>query len=230
MSANTSGPPSTLPIAPSWSEPAYSSSRFYSPNPPPTKPPPNLLSSPTRVSDTPHGVICLSSKRGESTMSMRSVVRTIVALLFVPCVLASALAQMPNPYGLSISLENAKKATTPALAEATKNNWAMAVAIVDPAGNLVYYEKMDNTQLGSANVAVDKARSAALFKRPTKAFQDALAAGGDGLRILRIQGATPVEGGIPLVSDGKIVGAIGVSGGTSAQDGQCAKASADAFK
>jgi len=161
---------------------------------------------------------------------MRSVVRTIVALLFVPCVLASALAQMPNPYGLSISLENAKKATTPALAEATKNNWAMAVAIVDPAGNLVYYEKMDNTQLGSANVAVDKARSAALFKRPTKAFQDALAAGGDGLRILRIQGATPVEGGIPLVSDGKIVGAIGVSGGTSAQDGQCAKASADAFK
>ena len=163
-------------------------------------------------------------------MSMRPVVRTIVALLFVPCVLASALAQMPNPYGLSISLENAKKATTPALAEATKNNWAMAVAIVDPAGNLVYYEKMDNTQLGSANVAVDKARSAALFKRPTKAFQDALAAGGDGLRILRIQGATPVEGGIPLVSDGKIVGAIGVSGGTSAQDGQCAKASADAFK
>ena len=163
-------------------------------------------------------------------MSPRSVVRTIVALLFVPCVLAGALAQMPNPYGLSISLENAKKATIPALAEATKNNWSMAVAIVDPAGNLVYYEKMDNTQLGSANVAIDKARSAALFKRPTKAFQDALAAGGDGLRILRIQGATPVEGGIPLVSDGKIVGAIGVSGGTSAQDAQCAKASADAFK
>jgi len=163
-------------------------------------------------------------------MSPRSVVRTIVALLFVPCVLASALAQMPNPYGLSISLENAKKATMPALAEATKNNWSMAVAIVDPAGNLVYYEKMDNTQLGSANVAIDKARSAALFKRPTKAFQDALAAGGEGLRILRLQGATPVEGGIPLVSDGKIVGAIGVSGGTSAQDGQCAKASADAFK
>ena len=163
-------------------------------------------------------------------MSPRSVVRTIVALLFVPCVLASALAQMPNPYGLSITLENAKKATAPALAEAAKNNWAMAVAIVDPAGNLVYYEKMDNTQLGSANVAIDKARSAALFKRPTKAFQDALAAGGDGLRILRIQGATPVEGGIPLVSDGKIVGAIGVSGGTSAQDGQCAKASVDAFK
>ncbi len=161
-------------------------------------------------------------------MSLRSAVRTIVALML--CALPGALAQMPNPYGLSITLENAKKAAMPALAEATKNNWSMAVAVVDPAGNLVYYEKMDNTQLGSANVAIDKARSAALFKRPTKAFQDALAAGGDGLRILRLQGATPVEGGIPLVSDGKIVGAIGVSGGTSAQDGQCAKAGADAFK
>jgi uncharacterized protein GlcG (DUF336 family) len=150
--------------------------------------------------------------------------------MFLLCALPGALAQMPNPYGLSITLENAKKAAMPALAEATKNNWSMAVAVVDPAGNLVYYEKMDNAQLGSANVAIDKARSAALFKRPTKAFQDALAAGGDGLRILRLQGATPVEGGIPLVSDGKIVGAIGVSGGTSAQDGQCAKAGADAFK
>jgi glc operon protein GlcG len=163
-------------------------------------------------------------------MSPRSVVRMIVALMFVPCVLPGALAQMPNPYGTSITLENAKKATPPALAEAAKNNWTIAVAIVDPAGNLVYYEKMDNTQLGSANVAIDKARSAVLFKRPTKAFQDALAAGGDGLRLLRLQGATPIEGGIPLVSDGKIVGAIGVSGATSAQDGQCAKASADAFK
>jgi glc operon protein GlcG len=163
-------------------------------------------------------------------MSSKSVVRSIVALMFVPCVVAGAFGQMPNPYGLSITLENAKKAAMPALAEAAKNNWAMAVAIVDPAGNLVYYEKMDNTQLGSANVAIDKARSAVLFKRPTKALQDALAAGGEGLRVLRLQGATPVEGGIPLVSDGKIVGAIGVSGATSAQDGQCAKAAADAFK
>ena len=106
----------------------------------------------------------------------------------------------------------------------------MAVAIVGPAGNLIYYEKMDNTQLGSAEVAIDKARTAAMFKRPTKALQDALAAGGDGLRVLGIRGVTPVEGGIPLVMDGKIVGAIGVSGGTSAQDGQCAKAGADTVK
>ncbi len=163
-------------------------------------------------------------------MTLKTIVRYAIAVTIAVGALASAFAQMPNPYGLPISLENAKKAAAPAQAEAAKNNWNMAVAIVDPAGNLVYYEKMDNTQLGSANVAIDKARSAALFKRPTKALQDALAAGGEGLRILRIQGAVPVEGGIPLVMDGKIVGAIGVSGGTSAQDGQCAKAGADSVK
>jgi glc operon protein GlcG len=163
-------------------------------------------------------------------MERRTFLKLAIAAAVAVGALENAPAQMPNPYGAPISLENAKKAAAPALAEAAKNNWNMAVAIVDPSGNLVYYEKMDNTQLGSANVAIDKARSAALFKRPTKALQDALAAGGDGLRILRIQGAVPVEGGIPLLMDGKIVGAIGVSGGTSAQDGQCAKAGADALK
>jgi len=163
-------------------------------------------------------------------MSKKTAVRIAIAALFVMGALARALAQMPNPYGAPISLENAKKAAAPAFAEAEKNHWNMAVAIVDPSGNLVYYEKMDGTQLGSANVAIDKARSAALFKRPTKAFQDAVAAGGDGLRILRLQGATPLEGGIPLVMDGKIVGAIGVSGAASAQDAQCAKAGADSLK
>src|SRR5713226_9906173 len=163
-------------------------------------------------------------------MSRKSVAMIVVVLLVVFGALGSAMAQMPNPYGLAISLENAKKAAAPALAEAAKNNWRVAVAIVGPAGTLIYYEKMDNTQLGSAEVAIDKARTAALFKRPTKAFQDALAAGGDGLRILGLKGAVPIEGGIPLVMDGKIVGAIGVSGGTSAQDGQCAKASADTLK
>lgn len=142
----------------------------------------------------------------------------------------SVAAQAPTSYGPNITLENAKKAAGPALAEARKNNWSMAVAIVDTSGTLVYYEKMDDTQIGSAEVAIDKARSAALFKRPTKAFQDALAAGGEGLRVLKLQGAIPVEGGLPLVVDGKIVGAIGMSGGTSAQDGQCAKAGADALK
>jgi len=138
------------------------------------------------------------------------------------------LAQMMIPYGLPIALEMAKQAAAPALAEARKNNWTMAVAIVDAAGNLVYFEKMDATQTGSVAVAIDKARSAALFKRRTKALQDALAAGGEGLRVLALQGAVPVEGGLPLVMDGKFIGAIGVSGGTSPQDGQCARAGVDA--
>lgn len=133
----------------------------------------------------------------------------------------------PQPYGAPLALDAAKKIAAPALAEAARNNWAMAVAVVDGAGDLVYFEKMDATQAGSVTVAIDKARSAARFKRPTKAFQDVLAAGGDGLRVLALQGAVPVEGGIPIVIDGRIVGAIGVSGGTSPQDGQCARAGVD---
>ena len=136
----------------------------------------------------------------------------------------------PQPYGFPIGLETARKAAAPALAEARRNNWAMAVAIVDPSGDLVYFEKMDDTQAGSTVVAVDKARSAARFKRETKAFQDALAAGGVGLRILALDGAVPIEGGIPLIVGGKIVGAIGASGGTSEQDGVVARAGANALK
>jgi uncharacterized protein GlcG (DUF336 family) len=135
---------------------------------------------------------------------------------------------MANTYGAAIQLEPAKRAASAALAEARKNGWAMAVAVVDTAGDLVYFEKMDDTQTGSVDVARAKARSAARFKRPTKAFQDALTATPDGVRILGIDGAVPVEGGVPIVIGENIVGAIGVSGGTSAQDGQCAKAGVDA--
>src|SRR5271169_2587592 len=163
-------------------------------------------------------------------MSRKNLVKMFVLLLVVLGALGSAVAQMPNPYGMPISLENAKKAAAPALAEAAKNNWTMAVAIVGPAGNLIYYEKMDNTQLGSAEVAIDKARTAAMFKRPTKAFQDALAAGGVGLRVQALKGAVPVEGGLPIVVDGKLVGAIGLSGDTSEHDGQCAAAGLAALK
>ncbi len=117
-----------------------------------------------------------------------------------------------------------------AITEARKHNWTMAVAVVDTGGNLVYFEKMDGTQTGSVRVAISKGRSAVLFKRPTKAFQDMLAAGGEGLRVLRLEGAVPVEGGLPLLMEGIIVGAIGVSGGTSQQDGLVAKAGADTLK
>ena len=163
-------------------------------------------------------------------MSERAVVRSVVAAMIVMCGLAMARAQMPNPLGGPVTLESARKAAAPALAEAEKNHWNVAVAVVDTGGNLVYYLKMDNTQIGSANVAIEKARTAALFKRPTKAFQDVLAAGGDGLRILTLKGVVAIEGGFPLVMDGKIVGGIGVSGATSAQDAQCAKAGADVLK
>jgi uncharacterized protein GlcG (DUF336 family) len=137
---------------------------------------------------------------------------------------------MPNPYGPPISVAMAVKVAAPAIAEATKSNWTVAVAIVDPAGNLVYYEKMDNTQLASAQVAIEKARTAALYKRSTQAFQEALAKGAENWRILTLSGVVASEGGIPLVADGKIIGAIGVSGMTSAQDNQCAKAGAEVVK
>ena len=165
----------------------------------------------------------------KKAISSQFVMNLLLLLTFTLCAV-KGMAQMPNPYGPSINLENAKKAAAPALAEARKNNWTMAVAIVDNGGNLVYFEKMDNTQIGGGDVAIDKARSAAFFKRSTKAFEDVLAAGGDGLRVLGLHGAVPVEGGIPLLIDGNIVGAIGVSGGTAPQDGQCAKAGADDFK
>jgi uncharacterized protein GlcG (DUF336 family) len=138
--------------------------------------------------------------------------------------------QMPEVYGLSINLDTAKKIAASAIAEARKNDWTMAVAIIDTGGNLVYLEKMDGTQTGSVRVAISKGRSAVLFKRPTKAFQDMLAAGGEGLRVLRLEGAVPVEGGLPLLMGGKIIGAIGVSGGTSQQDGVVAKAGSDTLK
>jgi len=142
----------------------------------------------------------------------------------------TAMAQMPNAYGANISVDNAKKIAAAALAEARKNNWKMAVAIVDTGGYLVYYEKMENTQLASADISIDKARSAALLKRPTKALQDALAKGGAGWRLLRLQHAVPIDGGLPLLLEGKIVGAIGLSGEASEQDAQCAKAGADVLK
>jgi uncharacterized protein GlcG (DUF336 family) len=161
-----------------------------------------------------------------SVQSIRIVAGTVALVMST----AGAFAQLPNPYGTSINGENAKKAAGAALGEARRNNWTMAAAVVDTAGDLVYFEKLDGTQAASVDIAVDKARSAARFKRPTKALQDVLAAGGEGLRMLRLQGAVPVEGGVPLVMDGKIVGAIGLSGGTSAQDGQCAKAGAETVK
>jgi uncharacterized protein GlcG (DUF336 family) len=138
-------------------------------------------------------------------------------------------APPPLPYGAPIGLDDAKKAAAAAVDEVKKIGAAPnAIAIVDHGGFLIYFERMDNTQLGSVEIAVDKARSAALFRRPSKVFEDALAGGRTA--ILALRGATPLEGGLPLVSGGKIVGAIGASGGTAQQDGQVAKAGADTIK
>lgn len=137
---------------------------------------------------------------------------------------------MTQAYGPPITLDLAEKAAAQALGDARAHGWTMAVAIVDIGGHLVYFVRMDDTQVGSLTVSMAKARSAVLFKRPTKAFQDTLAAGGDGLRVLGLEGAVPLEGGLPLIVGSAIAGAIGVSGGTSQQDGQVAQAGADAIK
>jgi glc operon protein GlcG len=153
-----------------------------------------------------------------------------IALLaaFVPEVVAQlpvappTPAAPPMPYGAPINLETALKILVSAKAEADKNAWPVAIAVVDPGGHLVAFHRLDNTQLGSVNVAIEKAKTAALFRRPTKAFEDILAAGGSGLRILKLPGATPLEGGLPIVIDRKIVGGIGVSGVQASQDAQVA--------
>ena len=132
-------------------------------------------------------------------------------------------------YGSPITTELAKKVAAAALAEARANNWAMAAAVVDPSGILVYFEKIDDTQHASPRIAIDKARSAAMFKRPTKTFQDSVERGGVGLRVMMLRGASAVEGGVPIIVDGKIIGGLGVSGGMAEQDGQCCKAALEAI-
>ncbi len=132
------------------------------------------------------------------------------------------------PYGTAITLEQAKMAAAGAEAEARKNNWNMAIAIAEPSGNLVYLAKMDGAPYGSLNVAPAKARSTAMFRNPTKAFEDRLAAG--QTYILALPGALPIEGGVPIVVNGRMVGAIGISGGSAQQDGVVAKAGAEAVK
>jgi uncharacterized protein GlcG (DUF336 family) len=141
----------------------------------------------------------------------------------------AALAQAVTPYGMPLGLDQAKKAVAAAEAEAGKiTTTPYVIAVVDPGGQLIYFEREDNAQLGSVRVAIDKARSAALFRRPTKVFEDALGKGRTA--ILMLHGAVASEGGLPLVAGGKIVGAIGASGGTAPQDGQVAKAGADTIK
>lgn len=132
------------------------------------------------------------------------------------------------PYGAPVSLDTARRVAAAAEAEATANGWPMVIAVVDSGGNLVVLHKMDMAQIGSVAVAQAKAKSAVQFKRPTKVFEEALAAGGLGLRLLATEGVCPLEGGLPLIEDGRLIGAIGVSGMQSTQDACVAAAGARA--
>jgi uncharacterized protein GlcG (DUF336 family) len=138
-------------------------------------------------------------------------------------------AQVPQ-YGANVTLEQARKAIAAGEAEAKKQGWPVAIAVVDTAGMLVGYARMDNTQTASVQVSIDKAVSAAMYRRPTKVMEDAVAGGGAGVRFLNLRGASTVDGGLPIVIDGKIVGGIGVSGVAGNQDAVVAKTGADSLK
>ena len=143
---------------------------------------------------------------------------------------ASALYSHAQTYGSPITLEQARKVMAAAEAEARRNNWNMSVAIVDAGGHLVLLQRMDGSQFVGARIARDKAWSAAAYKRPGKVFQDRLAKGGEELRILQLHGVSAIDGGEPIVVDGKLIGGIGVSGGSAEQDGQVSKAGVSALK
>jgi glc operon protein GlcG len=142
--------------------------------------------------------------------------------------MAQQVAPPSTPYGAPISIDDARRAMVAAEAEATKNNWGVAIAIVDSGANLVMLHRLDNAQLSSARIAEAKARTAAEFRRPTKVFEDAVTGGGIGLRVLTF-GAVVAEGGVPIISGGEVIGAIGVSGVQSHQDAQVAQAGVDAL-
>lgn len=142
----------------------------------------------------------------------------------------AAPAAAPAPYGAPITLEAARKVMAAAEAEARTNNWNVVITIVDSGSHVVLLQRMDNTQYGSLDIATGKAKTAVNFRRPTKALEDVIAGGSAGLRLLRVDGMMPLEGGILIIEGGKIIGGIGVSGVTSQQDAQIARAGLEALK
>jgi uncharacterized protein GlcG (DUF336 family) len=163
-----------------------------------------------------------------SSVALCAAVLTTQAIAQAPPAPAPAPAP-PPAYGETVNLEQAKKAAAAAQDFAAKNGWAMAISVVAPSGDLVYFQKMDNTQYASVAIAQHKARAAATFRRPTKVFEDRIATAA-GVPALTLDGVIASEGGIPLVMGGKLVGAMGCSGGTGQQDGQTCQAGIDAMK
>lgn len=135
--------------------------------------------------------------------------------------------RLTNPYGAPVSVETARRTAGAAIAEGKKYGWSVAVAVVDPGGIPVYFERMDGTQTASSVIAIEKTRTAAAFKRSTKLLEDRVVAG--RLQYLGLPDALPIEGGVPLIEEGRIVGAIAVSGARSEQDGVCVKAAVESF-
>ncbi len=150
------------------------------------------------------------------------------AVMGIFCAASVIAQQMPNPYGQNINLELAKKVAFAAAQEAVSIQVNSVIAVVDAGGNLVYFERFDVVQWGSIEVAIHKAKCSVAYKRPTKALESAITNG--NMTYLTLDGINAIEGGVPIIQDGKIIGAIGVSGGTSVQDGRIAQAGADVIK
>jgi uncharacterized protein GlcG (DUF336 family) len=154
---------------------------------------------------------------------MASIVRFALGLLMTSCAVVSQAAEPPRPeYGPDITIEAAKKIAAATLAECQANKWNVAVAIVNTHGSLVYYERMNNTQSASARIAIDKASSAAMYRRTTRVFMEGINKG--GAATMTLPGVVASPGGMPIFSGGKVIGGVGVSGVTGDQDEQCAKA------
>jgi len=154
-------------------------------------------------------------------------IRNSLVLLAVFAVMASAAAHAELPMKKMLNLKVAKNIAAAAEKHAIANKWNVAITILDDGGNLLYFQKMDGVQIGSIEVAHQKALSALKFKRPTKVFSDGVDGGNS--RYLSLPGAMPFEGGLPLMSGDQVVGSIGVSGVTAAQDGMIAAAGAKAL-
>jgi uncharacterized protein GlcG (DUF336 family) len=166
-------------------------------------------------------------------MLMRKLVVTLLSTFAATMLGSAAQAQTPGgppPYGETINLEQSMKIVEAAMAEAKKNNWFMAISVVGPAGDLVYFAKMDNTQYASVTISQHKARAAATFRRPTKAFEENLGKGFEFIYQMTLDGMIGSQGGVPLVLGGKLIGAVGCSGGTGPQDLQVCNAGVSALK
>lgn len=153
------------------------------------------------------------------------ILRTFVAAAFIASSMAApVLAQFDATHALE--LDGARAIVDAARAEADANGWTVAIAVVDAAGDLIYFERMDGVQPASVSIAIEKARTSARFLRPTKAFEDGIAQGRTALMSLDI---VPFEGGLPIIHEGRVVAAIGVSGVTPEQDGIIAQAGINAL-